>query len=94
MIRPVSIRALPHYRVYVKFSDGAEGEVDLSDLAGKGIFAAWNNYNFFERVHLGAHRQIQWSDEIELCPYALYMKLTGKTLDELFPELARENIHA
>lgn len=94
MIRAISIRALPHYRLYVKFSDGAEGEVDLSDLAGKGVFAAWNDYSFFEQVHLGAHRQIRWSNEIELCPDALYMKLTGKTPEELFAELARENIHA
>ena len=37
----------------------------------------------FERVHITPHRAIAWSDELELCPDALYMELTGKSLDEL-----------
>jgi hypothetical protein len=89
MIRPVSIKALPNYRIYIRFSDGVEGEVDLSDLVGQGVFEAWNDRRFFEGVHIGPDRQIQWSDEIELCPDSIYLKLTGKTPEELFPELHR-----
>jgi hypothetical protein len=94
MIRPVSIKAIPSYRIYIRFSDGVEGEVDLSYLAGQGVFEAWNDIRFFEGVHIGAGRQIQWSDEIELCPDAIYLKLTGKTPEELFPELQREITNA
>ena len=83
MIQPVLVRALPNYRVYLEFADGAKGEVDLSELAGKGVFEAWNDYSFFEQVHIAEHRAIQWNDEIELCPDALYMHLTGKTPEEL-----------
>jgi len=89
LIRPVKIRALPKYKIYLEFSDGAQGEIDLSDLAGKGVFKAWNDRGFFDQVHLAAHRAIQWSAEIELCPDALYMKLTGKTPGEMFPKLRR-----
>ena len=32
MIRPVSVSALPDYRIKVAFSDGARGTVDLFDL--------------------------------------------------------------
>ena len=77
------VRALPNYHLYVEFSDGAKGEVDLSDLAGKGVFEVWNDYGFFEQVRLAQHRAIQWGEEIELCPDALYMRLTGKTPEEL-----------
>ena len=94
MIRPVLVKALGDYRIYIKFSDGAEGEVDLSDLAGRGVFEAWKDYGAFERVHIGPGREIQWSDEIELCPDAVYMRLTGKTPEELFPELQGEITHA
>ena len=94
MIRPVSVSALPNYRIKVAFSDGAEGAVDLSDLVGHGVFNAWKDERFFEGVHVGPGRQIQWSEEIELCPDAVYMRLTGKTPEELFPQLKQENSRA
>lgn len=94
MIRPTLVRALPNHRLYLEFSDGVKGEVDLSDLAGKGVFAAWNDYSLFQKVHIGDHREIKWNDDIELCPDSLYLKLTGKTPEELFPKLRREQPHA
>jgi len=93
MIRPIKVQALPSYRIYLEFSDGTKGEVDLSDLAGHGVFQVWNDYDFFEKVHLGNHREIKWNDEIELCADSLYLKLTGKSPEELFPKL-REKTYA
>jgi hypothetical protein len=93
MIRPIKVQALPRYRIYLEFSDGTKGEVDLSDLAGNGVFQIWNDYNFFEKVHIGDHREVKWDDEIELCADSLYLKLTGKSPEELFPKL-REKTHA
>ena len=93
MIRPLLVKARPGYRIYLEFSDGSKGEVDLSDLAGKGVFQVWNDYNFFEKVHLGDHREIKWNDEIELCADSLYLRLTGKSPQELFPKL-REKTYA
>jgi len=94
MTRPVSVRALPNYRIHIRFSDGSEGPVDLSDLVGRGVFKAWHDPKFFEAVHLGSGRQIRWSEEIELDPDAVYMRLTGKTPEELFPRLKSEDSHA
>ena len=34
-------------------------------------------------VHLTDYRAIAWGDEIDICADALYMELTGKTLEEL-----------
>ena len=48
MIKPISGRALPNYHIHIVFSDGAEGEVDLSDLVGHGVFEAWKDPGFFE----------------------------------------------
>jgi len=94
MIKPVSVGALPNYRIRVAFSDGTEGVVDLSDLAGRGVFKAWKDENFFAGVHVGPGRQIQWSDDIDLCPDAVYLRLTGKTPEELFSQLSRQDSHA
>jgi len=82
LIRPIAVRALAKYRIYLEFSDGEEGQVDLSHLAGQGVFEAWNDYGFFKRVRVSGHRSIEWDNEIELC-HALYMQLTGKTPEEL-----------
>jgi len=94
MVHPVFVQALPNYRLFVRYCDGAEGEVDLSEFAGKGIFAAWDDPEFFRQVSIGEHRQIRWSDDIELCPDAIYLKLTGKTPDEYFATSAVESAHA
>lgn len=94
LLQPVLVRALPKYRLYLEFSDGVTGQVDLSDLAGKGVFEAWNDYSFFKKVHLGEHREVKWGDNIELCSDSLYLRLTGKPPEELFPRLRREQPHA
>ncbi len=94
MIRPTLVHALPNFRLHPEFSDGASGEVDVSDLAGKGVFTAWLDQKFFAQVRIGPHREIRWNDEIELCSDSLYLKLTGKTPEDVFPKLRREQPHA
>jgi len=87
LIRPTSVRALTDYCIYLTFSDGEEGKVDLSHLGGHDGFKAWNDPCFFQRVRVSDHRSIEWDNEIELCSDALYMQLTGKTPEDLFPRL-------
>jgi len=94
MFKPVEVKALPNYKIWVKYSDGVEGEVDLSHLAGKGVFAVWNDYSAFEMVYIGSHGQIAWSDKIDICPDSIYMKITGKSPEELFQILNKEKLHA
>lgn len=90
LIRPVEVKALPNYRLWVKYSDGVAGEVDLSHLVGKGVFALWNDYHAFEQARIGPGRQISWPEEIDLCPDAIYLQITGKKPHELFPNLQAE----
>ncbi len=83
MVRPVSVRALSNFRIWLRYSDGVEGEVDLSDLAGRGVFAAWNDVAFFNSVRLGSHGAIEWGPELDICPDSMYLRLTGKSVDAL-----------
>ena len=94
MYKLIQIKALPNYMLWVKFSDGVEGEADLSHLAGKGVFSLWNDYSAFEKVYIGKSGQIAWTDEIDICPDTIYMTVTGKTPEQLFPNLKTELLNA
>ncbi len=83
MIRPTGVRAIERYRIWLRYDDGTEGEVDLSDLAGRGVFAAWDNPGVFPEVNLGSHGAIEWPGSLALCPDALYLRLTGKRAEEV-----------
>jgi hypothetical protein len=94
MLRPIAVKALPDHRIWLRYSDGTEGEVDLSHLAGRGVFALWDQPGAFEAVTIGPGRAIRWSDEVELCPDSLYLRLTGKTPEEVFPALRAAGVRA
>ena len=95
MIKIVEAHALDSFRLYVKFSDGAEGEVDLSALAGQGVFLAWHEAGFFEGVRIGSSgRSLDWGEQIDMSADSLYLTLTGKTAQDLFPKLAAEGVRA
>ncbi|MCF7730675.1 MAG: DUF2442 domain-containing protein [Akkermansiaceae bacterium] len=82
------------YRLFLRYDDGACGEVDLSSYAGRGVFAAWLKPGVFEQVTLAEAGHSEWPGQIDLCPDALYMKLTGKSPDKVFPTLHKLLVHA
>lgn len=94
MYKPIEVKPLSGYKIWLKYSDGTSGEVDLSHLAGKGVFKYWDNYDNFRRVTIGENGEIAWSEEIDLCPDSLYLKIAGKTAEELFTGLCMEYDHA
>jgi hypothetical protein len=94
MARPIEAKALPNFRIWLRYDDGIEGEVDLSDLAGRGVFKAWNDATFYGLVRVGSHGAIEWGSDIDLCPDAMYMRLTGKSPEEVFPALRPEHADA
>ena len=83
MVRPVEVRPLPRYRIWLRYQDGTEGEIDLSHLAGRGVFALWEQEGVFARVQLGPHGEVEWPGDVELCPDALYLRLTGKRPEDV-----------
>ena len=85
MIQPVFVEPRPGHRIWIEYSDGLAGEIDLSGLVGRGAFEVWSNPGCFEKVRIASHRAIAWEDDIELCPDALYLKLTGKSVEEVMP---------
>jgi hypothetical protein len=84
MFQPVEVKALPAYRLWIRYSDGSEGEVDLSHLAGRGVFSLWDDYSEFEKVHIAEDRAIRWKEDVDICPDATYLKLTSKSPEDVF----------
>ena len=87
-------RPLDGYKIWLKFDDGTTGEVDLSNIAGKGVFTFWDRYENFQKFSIENGRWLSWSDEIDLDADSLYLKLTGKKPEELFPALKEEPARA
>ncbi len=87
MARIVEVRALPNFRIWLRYDDGVEGDVDLSDLAGRGVFKAWNDATFFNAVRLSGHGAIEWGSDIDICADAMYLRLTRKSPEDIFPNL-------
>lgn len=79
--RITDARAMTGYRLWIRFSDGAEGMVDLSDLVGRGVFAAWRDPTVWNAVRIDPHsRTVSWPGDLDLDPDLLYTDITGKAL--------------
>jgi len=94
MHRITAVKVLTGYRLELTFDDGVIGAVDLSDLVGKGVFAGWLDRKAFETVRIGSAGELVWDDQVDLCPDALYLEVTGKNPEEVFEGLRREPSHA
>jgi len=81
------IKPLKHYCMQVKFSDGTEGKVDLSEYAGRGVFALWNDYSQFEKVTIGSSGELVWNEDVDMDGLGIYLKLTGKKPEDILPKL-------
>lgn len=94
MHRITEVRVLENYRVELVFADGTRGVADLSNLAGRGVFALWNDYEQFRAVRIGDTGELIWSDQLDLCPDSLYLRVTGKDPKDVFPTLNQEPANA
>lgn len=90
MNKITKVSVLKDHRVDLTFDDGTKGIVDLSDMVGRGVFDLWNDYAEFEKARIGENGELIWSDQIDLCPDALYLQVSGKKPEEIFPSLNRE----
>ena len=81
--QPIQVQALKKYIIKLKYSDGVNGEVNLSHLSKQGIFKSWDFNNLFNKVYIDDETDaIAWNNEIELCPDALYLKIINLSFTE------------
>ena len=82
---PKLINVIPvePYVLWVEYSDGTSGEVNLSHLAGHGVFTYWNQKENFNKVHIGEESgALEWNEEIDICPDSIFLELKQKTFEE------------
>lgn len=89
-----NVTVLHNYRLELEYDDGRQGTVDLSHLAGKGVFSLWNDYEAFRKVKIGSSGELVWNDQIDLCPDSLYLKITNQNPEDLFPSLKQRAAYA
>jgi hypothetical protein len=94
MNKVVSVQPLSALKLKLQFSDHSEGVVDLSDLTGQGVFTAWKDPLFFEKVTITEQGALDWGGVVDLCPDALYLRLTGKSPEDFFQNLDPILTHA
>ena len=58
--------------------------MDLSDLAGRGVFEAWEDPAFFDAVRISESGALEWPGGVDICGDAVYLRLTGKAPEEVF----------
>lgn len=75
----VACKAKPNYVLWIRFDDGLEGEVNLSDLVGDGVFKAWESKKFFDSVKIDPEsKTVCWGEHIDLDPYVLRTDIIKK----------------
>ena len=79
MERVTQVKPRPGYRLWLKYTDGSEGVVDLRHLVGQGVFSSWTDPAAFEAVRVSDHGAPEWPGGIDLCPDALYMDIRPAT---------------
>ena len=75
----VEVRAVGGHRVFLRFADGLEGELDLARVIRfRGAFAALKDPTEFARVRVDPELgTIVWPNGAEVDPEVLYAELCG-----------------
>lgn len=69
------------FRLHLTFSDGASGWIDLSNLAGTGVFKAWQDEPTWNAVTVDPRSGAPtWPGQIDLDPRQLHHEITGAAL--------------
>ena len=78
----VAVQPLEHYRLHLRFEDGAEGVVDVRQLVRlSGVFALLSDANEFASVQVNPELgTIFWPCGADLDPDVLYALVTGQPI--------------
>ena len=87
MVKLIEIKPMDYGTIWLRYSDGMEGIADLSDIVGKGVFEVLENREKFDAAYISENGgALAWGEDLELCADALYLKISGKKVDEIMPK--------
>ena len=78
------VKLLDGYRLFLRFEDGAHGEVDISRMIPfEGVFLPLKDPEKFREVRIDRELgTICWPNGPDLDPDVLYARVTGETIPE------------
>lgn len=77
LVDVVDAHYVGQYTIWVRFANDVEGEVDLSDLLGRGVFAAFKDIEVFKRFRV-EDGTIVWTEQIDIAPESLYRRVLDR----------------
>ncbi len=85
MPKLVEVKALDDFSIYLKYSDGLEGEYSLSKVIQQKDFASIRDKHIFNKVSIDKKtNDVVWQEGVSLCKNALYKTLQLKNLMKSF----------
>ena len=69
--RVVDVDYLGEHKLFLRFQDGKEGKIDLSDWVKEGIFSKLQDRRQFVQFGL-EHGTLVWSNQLDISPEYLY----------------------
>jgi hypothetical protein len=77
----VAVKSLAGYQLWLRFEDGIEGIVDISQLIQfSGVFAPLQDLTYFTQVQIHPELgTIVWSNGADLDPDVLYARVTERS---------------
>ncbi|MFT4060909.1 MAG: DUF2442 domain-containing protein [Edaphocola sp.] len=76
------VAPLDDYKIFLEYDNGVSGQVDLSELKGKGVFTWWERGDNFSKVHIDSCGGIAWNEDIDIDALHCYLKITNQTFEE------------
>jgi hypothetical protein len=80
MIWVTDAKAFPGYRLWVRFSDNTEGEIDLKDLIAsdaRPVVAVLRDQTAFSAIHVEMDTVV-WANGFDLAPEFLYARAKAR----------------
>ncbi|MCH9628195.1 MAG: hypothetical protein S4CHLAM2_18500 [Chlamydiales bacterium] len=76
----VEVKVVQDYTLFLRFEDGAEGQVNISQAVPfEGIFAKLKDPSYFKTVHVHSELgTIVWDNGADLSPEYLYTLIVNK----------------
>ena len=69
-------RHVEGYRLWLRFEDGLEGEIDLSDILQGPVFAPLKDVSAFARLRVDPNwHTIVWPGDLDIAPESLRTRL-------------------
>lgn len=78
----ISVNVSRKYIIELGFDDGTLGELDVSKLANRGVFKAWDENDLFFQAYISESGAIAWNDELDIDPLNAYLSLKGISFEK------------